>query len=74
MPLSQFDKFILENFHRYLNKNDIDITDHISLRLAGSTYCHEIQNIIINFIEWSIQDDCNNTNYTVSAEDTEGRD
>ena len=74
--MKEFDKFILQGFYRYCVKNDIDPTDHISLRLAGSTYCHELQNIIINFIEWSIEDDCNN-NFSeyVNAEDTgEGAD
>lgn len=58
--MNDFDKIILNNFRIYLEKHDIDITDHISLRLAGATYGHQIMNTILEFIEWSIQDDCNN--------------
>lgn len=58
--MREFDKLILENFAKYCDKHDIDVTDHIQLRLAGATYVHEIEAQIIDFIEWSIQDDCNN--------------
>ena len=59
--MKEFDKLILQGFHRYCVSHDIDITDHISLRLAGATYGHQIMNIILEFIEWSIEDDCNNS-------------
>ena len=74
--MNAFDTFILENFAKYCDKHDIDVTDHIQLRLAGSTYVHEIEVQIINFIEWSIEDDRNNNiNEYVNAEDTgEGAD
>ena len=66
--MREFDKLILENFAKYCDKNDIDITDHIQFRLAGSTYCHEIAATIINFVEWSIEDDCNNNSNIGTAE------
>lgn len=71
--MNAFDKFILENFAKYCDKHDIDVTDHIQLRLAGSTYVHEIEVQIINFIEWSIEDDHNNnTNGSAAVTATEG--
>lgn len=65
--MNAFDKFILENFAKYCDKHDIDVTDHIQLRLAGSTYVHEIAAQVINFIEWSIEDDCNHNTYSSPA-------
>lgn len=59
--MNDFDKIILNDFRLYLEKQNIDIHDHISLRLAGATYGHTLMNIILDFIEWSITDDCNNT-------------
>lgn len=65
--MREFDKLILENFAKYCDKHDIDVTDHIQLRLAGSTYVHEIATQVINFIEWSIEDDCNNNTHGSAA-------
>lgn len=58
--MNDLDKIILNGFRIYLEKHDIDIHDHVSLRLAGATYGHILMNTILDFIEWSIQDDCNN--------------
>ena len=65
--MTAFDKFILENFAKYCDKHDIDVTDHIQLRLAGSTYVHEIEAQIIDFIEWSIEDDRHNNTHSSAA-------
>ena len=59
--MNDLDKIILNGFRIYLEKHDIDIHDHVSLRLAGATYGHTLMNTILDFIEWSVHDDCNNT-------------
>ena len=59
--MSDLEKIILNGFRVYLEKHDIDIHDHVSFRLAGATYGHTLMNTIADFIEWSIQDDCNNS-------------
>ena len=74
--MREFDKLILENFAKYCDKKKIDIHDHTNIRLAAQAYCSEIATTVINFVEWSIEDDCNN-NFSeyVNAEDTgEGAD
>ena len=58
--MNDLDKIILNGFRIYLEKHDIDIHDHVSLRLAGATYGHTLMNTVLDFIEWSISDDCNN--------------
>ena len=58
--MNDLDKIILNGFRVYLEKHDIDIHDHVSLRLAGATYGHILMNTVLDFIEWSISDDCNN--------------
>lgn len=65
--MSEFDKLILENFAKYCVKKNIDMQDHTNLRLAASTYCSEIATTVINFVEWSIEDDCNNNTYGSAA-------
>ena len=59
--MNDLDKIILNGFRIYLEKHGIDIHDHVSFRLAGATYGHTLMNTILDFIEWSIQDDCNDT-------------
>ena len=59
--MNDLDKIILNGFRVYLEKHDIDIHNHVSLRLAGATYGHTLMNTVLDFIEWSIQDDCNIT-------------
>ena len=58
--MNDLDKIILNGFRVYLEKHNIDIHDHVSLRLAGATYGHILMNTVLDFIEWSISDDCNN--------------
>ena len=58
--MNDLDKIILNGFRIYLEKHDIDIHDHVSLRLAGATYGHQLMNTVLDFIEWSVQDDCDN--------------
>lgn len=71
--MNAFDKLVLENFAKYCDKHDIDITDHIQFRLAASTFVHEISINVINFVEWSIEDDCNNNTYgSAAVTSTEG--
>lgn len=74
--MREFDKLILENFAKYCDKKKIDVHDHINLRLAAQAFCSEITTTVINFVEWSIEDDRNNnTSNYVNAEDTrEGAD
>lgn len=71
--MKPFDKFILENFAKYCVKNNIDMQDHTNLRLAAATFCSEISTTVINFVEWSIEDDCNNNTYgSAAVQATEG--
>lgn len=65
--MQDLDKIILNGFRIYLEKHDIDITDHVSLRLAGMTYSHELEHVILDFIEWSIEDDNRNSNVNYDA-------
>lgn len=58
--MNDLDRTILNGFRVYLEKNNIDIHDHVALRQAGATYGHELMNTILEFIEWSIEDDCSN--------------
>ena len=65
--MKPFDKFILENFAKYCDKKKIDVHDHTNLRLAAAAFCSEISTTVINFVEWSIEDDCNNNTYGSAA-------
>lgn len=65
--MNAFDKFILENFAKYCDKKKIDVHDHTNLRLAAAAFCSEISTTVINFVEWSIEDDCNNNTYGSAA-------
>lgn len=65
--MREFDKLILENFAKYCDKKKIDVQDHINLRLTAAAYCNEITAIIADFVEWSIEDDCNNNTYGSAA-------
>lgn len=58
--MNDLDRTILNGFRVYLEKNNIDIHDHVALRQAGATYGHTIMNTVLEFIEWSIEDDCSN--------------
>ena len=62
--MREFDKLILENFAKYCDKKKIDVQDHTNFRLAAQAYCSEISTTVINFVEWSIEDDCNNNTYS----------
>lgn len=55
--MTEFDKFILQQFSMYCDKNQVNIHKAAELRKAGATFVHEIENRVIDFIEWSIEDD-----------------
>ena len=65
--MKSFDKFILESFAKYCDKMKFDVHDHTNLRLAASVFCSEITTTVINFVEWSIEDDCNHNNHGSAA-------
>ena len=65
--MKEFDKLILENFAKYCDKKNIDVHDHTNLRLAAAAFCSEISTTVINFVEWSIEDDCNNNTHGSAA-------
>ena len=67
--MKEFDKLILENFAKYCDKKKIDVHDHTNFRLAASSFCCEILTTVINFVDWSIEDD-NNNNTHISADVT----
>ena len=55
--MRDFEKIILENFAKHCDKMKIDIHDHTNFRIAAQVFCSEITNTVINFVEWSIEDD-----------------
>lgn len=57
--MTEFDKFILQQFSMYCDKKHVDIHRSAELRLAGTIFVHQIENIVTDFIEWSIEDDRN---------------
>ena len=68
--MREFEKIILENFAKHCDKMKIDIHDHTNFRIAAQVFCSEITNTVINFVEWSIEDDCNNNTYGSAAVNT----
>ena len=57
--MTEFDKFILQQFSMYCDKNQVNIHKAAELRMAGVEFVHQIENRVIDFIEWSIEDDRN---------------
>ena len=57
--MNEFDKLILQEFSKYCDKNHINIHKAAELRKAGASFVHQIENRVIDFIEWSIEDDRN---------------
>ena len=45
-------KLIIENFKRQLDKKNI--TDSDQMRMEASIFTHEIHNLLIDYVEWSI--------------------
>ena len=70
--MREFEKIILENFAKHCDKMKIDIHDHTNFRIAAQVFCSEITNTVINFVEWSIEDDCNNTYGSAAVTASEG--
>lgn len=65
--MREFDKLILENFAKYCDKKKIDVHDHSNFRLLASAYVSDISTIVIDFVEWSIEDDRNNNTHISAA-------
>lgn len=63
--MTEFDKFILQQFAMYCDKNQVNIHKQAELRMAGASFIHQIENTVIDFIDWSIQDDWNKTCDTI---------
>ena len=57
--MTEFDKFILQQFSMYCVKKQVNIHKAAELRVAGAEFVHQIENRVIDFIEWSIEDDRN---------------
>lgn len=45
-------KLIIENFKRQLDKKNI--TEPDQMRMEASIFTHEIHNLLIDYVEWSI--------------------
>lgn len=57
--MNEFDKFILQQFTIYCEKNHVNIHKAAEFRKAGASFVHQIENRVIDYIEWSIEDDRN---------------
>lgn len=57
--MNEFDKFILQQFTIYCEKNHVNIHKAVEFRKAGASFVHQIENRVIDYIEWSIEDDRN---------------
>lgn len=58
--MTEFDRLILEQFAKHLEKHDTDIHDHIALMKEARVFVDMITNNVFDFIEWSIEDDNRN--------------
>ena len=58
--MNEFDKFILQQFTIYCEKNHVNIHKAVEFRKAGASFVHQIENRVIDYIEWSIEDDNRN--------------
>ena len=58
--MNEFDRLILEQFVKHLEKKDTDIHDPKALLMEARIFIDMITNNVFDFVEWSIEDDNRN--------------